>query len=75
MRVASIRDESVGALQHRARDVAVQVEARDDRNAVPDDAPHAREQLAFAIVEMLGNHRAVQIEVDTVDGSGRFQPC
>ena len=32
---------------------------------------HAREQLTFAVVEMLGDHRAVQIEIDAVDGTER----
>ena len=50
------------------RHVGVQVEARDDRHLRPDDAAHARENLAFAVVEMLGHHRAVQVEVDAVDG-------
>ena len=56
-------------LHHRARDVRVQVEARHDRHARADDAAHAREDLAFAVVEMLGDHRAVQVEVDAVDGA------
>ena len=57
-------------LDHRARDVGVQVEARDDRHARPDHLAHAREQLAFAVVEMLGDHRAVQVEVHAVDRPG-----
>ena len=34
----------------------------------PINAAHAREQLAFAVVQMLGDHRAVQVEIDAVDG-------
>ena len=35
----------------------------------PTMRAHAREDLAFAVVEMLGDHRAVQVEVDAVDGA------
>ena len=70
VRIGAIGDEAVGMLDHRARDVGVQVEARDDGNAGADDLAHAREQLALAVVEMLGDHRAVQVEVDAVDRPG-----
>ena len=43
------------------------VEARDDRNARPDDAAYALQQRAVRIGAMLGDHRAVQIEVDAVE--------
>ena len=51
----------------------MQVEARDDGHARTDDLAHAREQLAFAIVEMFGDHRAVQVEIDAVDRPQRGQ--
>jgi hypothetical protein len=47
--------------------VGVQVEAGDDRHFRADDAAHAREQLAFAVVDVLGDHRAVQAQVHGVD--------
>ena len=75
VRVGAICDQAVALLDHRARDIGVQVEAGDDRRALSDDAAHAREQLAFAVVQVLGDHRAVQIEVDPVHGSRRGEPC
>ena len=62
-------------LDHRARDIGVQVEAGDDRRAQSDDVAHAREQLAFAVVQVLGNHRAMQIEVHAVDRARRSEAC
>ena len=75
VRVRAIGDQPVGVLDHRARHVGVQVEARHHRNFRPDDAAHARQQFAFAIVEVLGDHRAVQVEVDAVDAASLLQPA
>ena len=36
---------------------------------------HAREELAFAVVEMLGHHRAVEVEVDAVERAVRLEPA
>ena len=55
---------------HLRRDVGVQVEARDQRNVVANDAAHARQDLAFAVVEMLGDHGAMQVEIDGIERAG-----
>ncbi len=60
---------------HRLRHVRVQVETRDDGDALAHQAAHARQELALAVVEMLGHHRPVQVEVDPVDGARRFEAC
>ena len=75
VRVRAIRDEPVAARHHRARHVRVQIEARDHRHAVADHPPHPPEQLALAVVEMLGHHRTVQIEVDGVERAVRLEPA
>jgi hypothetical protein len=52
----------------------VQVETDHDRNRGADDFAYASQQLAFAILVMLGNHRAVQIEVYRVQRLSIAQP-
>ena len=73
VRIRAIRVESVRVLDHRPRHVGVQVEACDYRHARPDDLAHARQQFTFAIVEMFGDHRAMQIQIDAVDRAGLAQ--
>ena len=67
MRIRAVRDQAIRSLHHRPSDVGVQVQARDNRHARTDCTAHASEQLAFAVVQVLGHHCAVQIEVNTVD--------
>lgn len=55
---------------HVGRDVGVEVEARHQRNILADDAAHARQNFAFAVVEMLGDHRAVQVKIDRIERTG-----
>ena len=74
VRVGAIGNEAVAAPHHRPRDVRVEIEARDDRHARPDGAADAREQLALAVVEMLGHHRAVEVEVNAVERAFRLEP-
>ena len=69
VRICPVRDQAVAMLDHRARDVGVQIEARDERNPSTDNATHAREELALAVVQVLGYHRPVQVQIDAVDGS------
>ena len=73
VRIGAVGDQRVGALEHRARHVRVQVEARDDRHARADGLAHAAQDLALAVVVGLHHHRAVQVEVDAIDGLGLFQ--
>src|SRR6476659_2484358 len=49
----------------------MQVEAGDQRQLLADHLAHAGENFTFAVVEMLGNHRAMQVEVDGVELSRR----
>ena len=57
-------------LDHRLRHVGVEVQAGDDGDLGPDDLAHARQQVAFAVVEMFGDHRAMQVEIDAVERTG-----
>ena len=75
MRISTVRHQCVAVLYHRLRDVGVQIETGDDRNAIAHQASHARQELALAIVEMLGHHGAVEVEIDPVQRTGRLQPC
>ena len=58
--------DCVGVLDHRRGDVGVQVETRDHGNPGPDDLPHSSQYLALAVVEVLRDHGAVEVEVDGV---------
>ncbi len=75
MRIGAIRNQRVAVLHHRLRHVGVQIEAGDDRNAISHLLADARQELALAVVEMLGHHRAMEVEVNPVDRAGRLQPC
>ncbi|MGY4596467.1 hypothetical protein ACVWXL_004213 [Bradyrhizobium sp. GM22.5] len=70
MGIGAVGDQRVRMLNHFGGDVGVEIEAGDQRNVLADDAAHARENLAFAVVEMFRDHRAVQIEIDGVDRAG-----
>ncbi len=54
---------------HRRRDVRVKVEARDERYVAADRGADAGEDFALAVIEMLGDHRAVKIEIDGIEGA------
>ncbi len=75
MRIRPVRDQSVAAVDHCASHVGVKIEARDDGDPRSDDVAHAPENLAFTIVEMLGHHRAMQVEVDAVDSTRVGEAC
>ena len=57
-------------LDHFRRHVGVQIEADHQRQILADHLADAGENFAFAVVEMFGHHRAVQVEIDRVERSG-----
>ncbi len=70
MRVGAIGNQRIGMFDHFGRHIGVQVEADDQRQIRADHFAHAGENFAFAIVEVLGHHRAVQIEINRVQWTG-----
>ena len=54
MRIGAVGDQRVRMLHHFGRDVGVQIEADDQRQILADHLAHARQDFAFAVVEMLG---------------------
>ena len=70
MRIGAIGDQRVGMLHHLRRHIGVQIEADHQRQVLADHLAHARQNFAFAVVEMLGDHRAVQIEIDGIERPG-----
>ena len=66
MGVGAVAHQRVGAIDHCLRDVGVQVQARHQRQVRPDHAPHTGEEFAFAVVEVFGDHCAVEVEVDGI---------
>ena len=57
-------------LHHFGRHVGVQIEADHQRQILADHLAHAPQDFTFAIVEMLGDHGAVQVEIDGIERSG-----
>jgi hypothetical protein len=53
----------------------VEIEARNDRNAVADQGTDAAQQLALAVFEMRRDHRTVEVEIDTVERPRAVAPC
>ncbi|MNQ71465.1 hypothetical protein D3C85_861330 [compost metagenome] len=70
MRIGPERDQAVGFPQHLTGDVGVQIQAGDDRHVRPRDLAHAGKQFALAIVQVFGDHRAVQVQIDGVVAAG-----
>ena len=64
VRIGAIADQRRRQLRHLGRQVGVIVEARHDRQLVADDAADAAQQLAFAVLGVLRDHRAMQVEID-----------
>jgi len=62
VRVFLETDQEVGALYHRVRQVAVRIEFGADHGVRADDLPRAAQQVAFAVVVAVGDHRAMQAE-------------
>ncbi|KGD18181.1 transcriptional regulator, LysR family domain protein [Burkholderia pseudomallei] len=69
VRIRAVGNERARMRGHSRGDVRMQIERHDDRHPLADDPPHAREELAFAVVELLGDHRAVQVEIDRVEAA------
>ena len=57
-------------LDHFGRHIGMQIEADDQRQILADHLAHARQNFAFAVVEMFGHHRAVQVEIDRIERAG-----
>ena len=74
MRISAVYRHQVAVLDHCRGDVGVQIEADDDRHPSADQLAHAPQQLAFAVFVMLGDHRAVQVEVNRVQRQRLAQP-
>ncbi len=70
MRIGTIGDQRVGVFNHLRRHIGMQVETGHQRQVLADHLAHALEKFAFAVVEMLGHHRAVQIEIDRIQWPG-----
>ena len=65
--VGAVSDQCIRMLDHFGRHIGVQIEADDQRQILAYHLAHARQRFAFAVVEMFGHHRAVQIEIDGID--------
>ncbi len=70
MRIGAVGDERICVVHHRGRHVGVQVEADDERQIGSDQLAHAGENFTFAVVEMFGDHGAVQVEIDSIEPTG-----
>jgi hypothetical protein len=70
MGIGAIGNQRVGVFDHFGRHIGVQVEADHERQVLADRLANAGKDFTFAVVEMFCDHRAVQIEIDAVDGAG-----
>ena len=75
MRVGSVGKQPIGMLEHLGGSVAMQIETCHQWYLRPNGGAHPLEQLAFAIFEMFGDHGAVQIEIDSVEGRAASMPA
>jgi hypothetical protein len=65
-----IHDDGVAVFQDAVRQNAVQIEGGDEWDSLTEDLAGLGEQIAFGVVLILGSHRAVQGEIDTVNIRG-----
>jgi hypothetical protein len=67
--IVLVTDNQVQALDHPVGDVAVQIERHRHGHGRADDGPHAGSELAFGIVAIGRDHRAVTGEQHCIDGA------
>ncbi len=67
VRILFVGDDRRRRIEHRLRNVSVEVEFDADRDVRPDDLAATREDVAFAIVVAFGGHGAVQVEQHHVE--------
>ncbi|OIQ71875.1 hypothetical protein GALL_465060 [mine drainage metagenome] len=70
MGIGAVGNERICILNHLGRDVGMQVEADHQRQVVSNHLAHAPQDFTFAVVEMLGHHGAVQIQIHSIDPAG-----
>ena len=75
VRIRAVGDEPIAAIDHRARDIGVQIEARHDGDPRSHDAADTTQKLAFAVVQVLGDHRPMEIEIHAIDGTRLAEAC
>ncbi len=73
VRVGVVAHQSVGVAHHRGRDVGVQVQRADDRHVRSDHVADPRQQVALGVLQLLGDHRSVQVQQHSVDGQCALQ--
>ena len=66
MGIGPVGDHGIGPRHHFRRHVGVQIEACDQGRFRSDHAAHPAQDLPFAVLQMLGHHGAVQVEIDAV---------
>ena len=74
-------DMGIGAADHQGRgmphhplgDVGMQIEADHDRQIRAEQATQALQELALAVLQMLGHHRAMEVEIKGIDASAAAQ--
>ena len=71
--IVPVNVDQVGMRDHLRRHICVQIEADRDRQIGSDLRPDPPKQLPFPVLGMLTDHRAVQVEIDAVDLTGRRQ--
>ncbi len=71
MRVGPIDIQYIRVSDHGLGQIGMQVQTDRDGDLVAQGRPDAAQQLALAILEMLADHCAVEIQIDPVQGSGR----
>jgi hypothetical protein len=73
VRVGAVADHGARVTYHLGCHVGVVVEAGDERNSLPDYHTDAAHQFALSILEVLGHHRPVQIEINRIHRPLRLQ--
>ena len=69
MRIVVARNQRGCGVAHALADIPVEVQRGDDGRLVAYHLANAAEQVALAVLDVLDDHRAVQVQQHAVDGS------
>ena len=67
MRIALHEDQQIGAFHHLIAEISVGIQHGAKEHLRTDNRTYSRQQVALAVVAMLGGHRAMQIKQDCID--------
>jgi hypothetical protein len=73
VRIGAVGDQPVGELHHLWRDIGMVVQANHDGHQLAHRRTDSSQQLTLSVLEVIGHHRTMQVEIDRIQGHGLRQ--